>query len=234
LGVGISLKNTILSLNMGLPVSRTLNPKAGKSDFMDIQFHNYGRYFIFDLFFQRYQGFYTEGEEVQDYPEMKVKRYGAEATYLFNGNKYSSRAAFTQGEKQKKSVGSLMAGVGVSYSRIDSDIPLLNDEEYNLGEFNFGFSAGYAYSWSINEKWLLSGALTAGIHAGRQKSWAVYPVSTARFSVGYNRPDWAISLLALNNSLFSTPSREHISLISGAIEMVYLKRINFPCFWKRK
>lgn len=52
-------------------------------------------HFIVDLFYQNFKGYYQQqGQEITRYPELSVRQIGAEGSYLFNGNKFSAKAAF--------------------------------------------------------------------------------------------------------------------------------------------
>lgn len=99
-GLGFSIKNTVINFRVSTSIARVEGSEYGKTKATDFQLHNYGRKFILDLFVQRYKGFYEQdnGGALTLYPDVSVSQIGAEATYVFNGDKFSSKAAFQQGD----------------------------------------------------------------------------------------------------------------------------------------
>ena len=94
-----------------------------------------------------------EWMEVQLVDPIHVKTVIADGYYLFNGKKFSYAAAYDQSVIQKRSAGSLMAGLMYNYMDINYTSSLNGDIIYmmgGLGRVKFwqgSVGAGYAYNW---------------------------------------------------------------------------------------
>ena len=84
---------------------------------------------------------------------IRVKTIIADGYYMFNGKKFSYAAAYDQSVFQKRSAGSLMAGLMYNYTRIDYSSDLNGDLIYlmeGLGKVKLwqgSAGVGYAYNW---------------------------------------------------------------------------------------
>ncbi|MDR0452207.1 MAG: DUF4421 domain-containing protein, partial [Treponema sp.] len=223
IGLGFSVKNTIINIFLGYGLDDTMKSDIGKTDFLDFQLHNYSKYFIIDLFFQQYKGFYTEtGDDIVVYPDLSARQYGAEVSYLINGDKFSAKAAFGHTEKQLVSGGSFIAGTGVYLNQIEYDTDVFAGKEKFANNLRTGLTFGYAHSFVMGDHWLLSGALTGGIQFGnnidRLKEGEITAnlANLLRFSVGYNTDNWGVSLDFLGNiQYYSFLNENTFNLFSG-------------------
>ena len=84
---------------------------------------------------------------------IRVKTIIADGYYMFNGKKFSYAAAYDQSVFQKRSAGSLMAGLMYNYTRIDYSSDPNGDLVYlmeGLGKVKLwqgSAGVGYAYNW---------------------------------------------------------------------------------------
>lgn len=239
-GIGFSLRNTVLNLSYGWAIPEVSNKEYGRTKSMDFQLHHYGRSFVLDLFFQKYKGFYNEEPTVELYSNTSVQAIGAEGTYLFKGDKFSAKAAFQQSEKQLKSAGSFVIGSGIYFYKIRDIQEMFPWDSNQINNFQFGGSAGYAYSWVINEHWLLSGIGTAGINLGNETKLLeegkvnAYPTFFGRGSAGYHKNDWAVtfSFLIHNKSMHFTEDNS-LNVNSLNMQITFVKHFDNP-FKKKK
>ena len=113
IGFGLGLRKII---GMNLLVSFSIFPLKTdtglSSSITDFQIHRYGkksthRWILSGLprFFLR-----KENKEYILFPDLAVKRWGVEGTYVLHNKRFSMRAAFEQSEKQIKSAGSMLLG----------------------------------------------------------------------------------------------------------------------------
>lgn len=101
-----------------------------------------------------------------------------DAYYMFNGKHFSYAAAYDQSVVQKRSAGSLMAGVMFYYSHINygqdenADFILLMDDIGRIKQWQCGLGAGYAYNL-VPCKGLLISAMAMPIVTvyNRHKTW---------------------------------------------------------------
>jgi len=237
LGLGLSINNTVLSFGYGYGFSFLRDKKRGKTSSVDFQFHNYGRKYTFDFFYQKYKGFYMEEDhnnsDFELCPDLRINQYGLYGQYVFGGKKFSYKAAFDQSEKQIRSAGSFILGGGVYYTTISSDSSFILNDKRNFKNFQFGVSAGYAYTWVINRYLYLSGSVSAGINFGNETinrigkdKLEVYPTCFPRLSVGYNRDNWSVGFSYLSNITFPSSSKDsNVTLISGNFQFTYIRRL---------
>jgi hypothetical protein len=164
MGVGATYRWATLNLAYGFGF---LNPDRGrgKTKYLDLQFHSYGRRFITDVFGQFYRGFFltrksagTFNNEYYLRPDLHVNQVGASVQYILNHKKFSYRASFLQNEWQKKSAGTFIFGLEAYGGRIKADstiVPsMVNSEEAQrntdlLRFFEVGPNAGYAYTLTM-------------------------------------------------------------------------------------
>ena len=91
--------------------------------------------------------------DVQLIDPIHVRTVIADGYYMFNGKKFSYAAAYDQSVIQKRSAGSLMAGLMYNYTRIDYASDLNGDLVYlmhGLGKVKLwqgSAGVGYAYNW---------------------------------------------------------------------------------------
>jgi len=228
-GLGFSIKNTVVNFRLSTSIAPLEGSEYGKTKATDFQLHNYGRKFIFDLFIQRYKGFYEEDDSgtLTLYPDVLVSQIGAEGTYVFNGNKFSSKAAFQQGERQLQSAGSFLLGGGMYVYE------LRPDGQETIDNIQFGAHGGYGYSWVVGERWLLSAMGTLGVNVGNDPEaltkikLKLYPSVFARWGASYNKPGWSVnfSTLVQNKVLYAAQS-DAFTITSFGAEIVYIYRFD--------
>ena len=94
-----------------------------------------------------------EMDNVKLVDPIHVRTVMADGYYFFNGKKFSYAAAYDQSVIQKRSVGSLMAGLMYNYTRIDYASASNGDLIYimqGMGRVKLwqgSVGAGYAYNW---------------------------------------------------------------------------------------
>jgi len=87
-----------------------------------------------------------------------------DAYYIFNHTHYSQAAAYCFSKYQKRSSGSLLAGIYPSHQDVVMDMSVLSpklrrylpnsDTDYRFRYRDFGFLVGYGYSWVFHHGWL--------------------------------------------------------------------------------
>ena len=92
-------------------------------------------------------------EKTQLIDPIRVKTVIADGYYLFNGKKFSYAAAYDQSVIQKRSAGSLMAGLMYNYTHIDyatdnnGDLVYLMEGLGRVKLWQGSAGVGYAYNW---------------------------------------------------------------------------------------
>ena len=175
------LRHTMtLSANYrGLAVSFAFNPASmfGKKTSTEINVNSYGNHFGLDFLYEsngKFEGkIEADGEDFELASIVREKSLTINAYYAFNGKKFSYPAAFSQSYLQKRSAGSLMAGLSYnrgSVSVIDDGEPdsqLYGSEEgdpdsdsydpNDVEKIKMSYASvglGYGYNFVPNRKWL--------------------------------------------------------------------------------
>ncbi len=181
LGVGFNYKSYGLGIAIGIPKSSSSNEKYVKTNRLDLQVNAYGRKFGMDGYLQYYKGYYwanpedfTEWTE-ENYPkipEMEVFSFGLNAFYIFNSDRFSYKAAFVRNQVQRKSAGSITAGIFSQMDIAQTDNGFIPAEvsdslgvNFDLRSFRtaaIGLTVGYLYTWVISEHFFLNVGLTPG------------------------------------------------------------------------
>ncbi|GAA4455555.1 hypothetical protein GCM10023092_19410 [Rurimicrobium arvi] len=215
--IGAGFNYRVLGLNIGFNLPLINDTKEhGKTRFLDLQTHFYGRKLTMDVLFQHYRGFYmpeynflkdgTAQDPVYIRPDIRFTNLGFSAQYLLNGKKFSIRAAFLQNETQLRSAGSPIIGGGVNLTRIAADssiIPGNPSQDNYFDNLHFNRSsilssqvhAGYGYTIVLPLHLFITAAVTAGIGVNfsslngpgeRTQGIGTDAFSTARLGMGYN------------------------------------------------
>ena len=98
---------------------------------------------------------------------LKLESYGIDVYYFFNNKRYSHGAAYNFSKIQKRSAGSLIAGLTVSSQDVDIDFSGLSDDmksylpepdkqDYRFRYYDYCLVAGYGYNWVISKHWLFN------------------------------------------------------------------------------
>lgn len=233
-GVGLGIRNTMINFLLGHSIIPLKGSDYGKTKSTDLQIHNYGRHYVIDLYYQKYKGFYTEDKKIINlFPDLSVQQIGAEGTYIFNGNKFSAKAAFEQSEKQKASVGSFLLGGGAYWHRV---VQILDNEINDRKPFNnlqLGVNGGYAYSWVVDKHWLLTGMATIGANFGNEMTALkdgkikIYPTALARAASTYHRDDWSLSFsMLINNKVVYPKAGSTFDITALSMQLSYVKQID--------
>jgi hypothetical protein len=250
MGVGATYKWATLNLAYGFGF---LNPDRGKgkTKYLDLQFHSYGRKFIIDVFGQFYRGFFltpsstnSSGTEYYLRPDLHVNQIGTSVQYIMNHKKFSYRSSFLQNEWQKKSAGTFIFGLEIYHGRVSADSTIIPTQVSNeeatreiklMRFFEFGPNAGYAYTWVFKKHFFLTGSgsisLDYGVNkttdnSGIKKASGVSPNTFLRFFGGYNSDKWAISVTYVTNavSISTGDLDEQIVLNTGNVRLNYIYR----------
>jgi hypothetical protein len=225
MGVGATYNWATLNLAYGFGFLNRDEAK-GKTKYLDLQTHLYGRKLIIDAFGQFYSGFYVRKDEIQEgasgyylRPDIKVRYLGASGQYLFNHKRFSYRASFLQSEWQKKSAGSLLAGIEFFLGRSKADSSIVpavirgqaNEIDLNQVDFfDIGPNIGYIYTFVFKKHFYITGQATIsldyGIHTFRMngenvRSSTFSPNSSFSFFTGYNSKTWALSFIFVNKNI---------------------------------
>lgn len=226
IGLGFSWKEMGFSLSHGF--NSMSDPKKGATKSIDFQYHYYGKKVTFDFFAQNYKGFYLEKgkDDYTLFPNLNFTRYGLFGQYVFNGNKFSYRAAFDQSEKQLRSAGSFLLGGGAYYTKVNfEDSIRFNERMYQIGP-----SLGYAYTRVIRDKYFVTGSLTPGMSFNFENLKSkinVNPTLFFRFASGYNSDTWSLNLSFIMNRVYVSYTTDHqISLNSGNLQFTFIKRFD--------
>lgn len=230
LGVGFSIRNTVVNLSSSFGVFPVEND-LGKTRSVDFQIHNYGRKFLVDLFYQKYKGFYNDNSGVTLYPDTSAQLIGGELTYVFNHDRFSTKAALEQTEKQLQSAGSFLLGGGAYHYKLRLE-DAFGATKNSVNNFQLGVNAGYGYSWVISEHWLLSGMATVGLNAGNEVDVLedgkikLYPTAFARGGAGYHRNDWGVGMSFIVNNKLVYYTSDSFSLTSVNLQITYVKHFD--------
>lgn len=232
MGVGATYKWATLNLAYGFGF---LNPDngQGKTKYLDLQFHRYGKKVVIDVFGQFYRGFFlnpkgyaADREAYYVRPDLRNNQVGISAQYIFNWKEFSYRAAFFQNEWQKKSSGTFLLGAELYHGWVKADstiIPhavdaeLANDKLERILFTDGGINAGYAHTFVIKRHFFLTGSAAASIgYNGSKWNYSNYnlrgsgvtPNVFYRVFAGYNSTRWAASVVYQSNRVRLAPNEE--------------------------
>lgn len=204
-GLSLKIKKVYISAAIQLPARETFKNKYGKSEFRNINVHFQKRIVSWGFFYRDYKGFYLNNYK-NFYPDWNVDSIGYPRTNKLrvidaginlnvNFNKhFSMNAAFTQGERQKKSAGSFLMGITGRFQRIDADtnfVPLSQAARYpNLNRLEYGNFASLVVSLGAGHQFVYRKFhITPVVMVGSGLQLQNY--RTHRFHLRFNLPTYA-------------------------------------------
>lgn len=252
LGIGASYKWITLNIAYGFGFLNFLNPKEelGKTKYLDLQGHIYGRKLVVDVFGQFYKGFYLSPRgtaSVNDSyylrDDIRVNQVGLSMQYVVNNRQFSYRASFLQNEWQKKSAGTVLIGFESYIGNVRADstiIPNAFDSAMagsNIREFRYyktGPNVGCAYTFVYKKHFFLTGSVAGNLgignntiisDKGRDQNFGVSTSIFIRAFAGYNSNKWAISAMYISNNIGVNPgdisSRIALNISNIRLNFVY-------------
>lgn len=227
MGVGVTYRNLTLNLAYGFGF---VNPERGRGEtkYLDLQVHAYPKNWVIDLFGQFYNGYYLQRNDPLTYdlettlfPDTKLRKVGASVQYLFNGGKFSYRAAFLQNEWQQRSAGSFLAGMEIYGGQVRNQkgiLPTSLSQTSDLRQIKYmewGPNIGYAYSLVLKKHFFITLSAASGLAVGRTslhaadgnelRNWAVRPNYFLRGFTGYNSDRWSVNVNYVYNRVNLAP-----------------------------
>lgn len=146
IGVGITYKWLDGDISFSLPSTTYLNEERSNLE----QFKLAGGYSKRNIAFRAYlsdsKGVIVTGKdnEYESLPSLHEFRIGLQATYIFNEQKYSYRAALYQSELQMKTAGSFLLRIEPFFRNLGGSGQSIVPESYDL-ESSFGDQVGLTY-----------------------------------------------------------------------------------------
>ena len=146
----------------GIAAGIAINPAklAGKSKDNEFNLNSYSNRYGFDVVYlssTTYHGQVDDGDDKLPLSKGKVRQKALNLNlyYAFNGRRFSFPAAFSQSYIQKRSAGSLMAGLSLDAQTTevnDESSALLKNSRLRLVELGVG--VGYGYNLVVGRHWL--------------------------------------------------------------------------------
>ncbi|HEY9006515.1 DUF4421 domain-containing protein [Ohtaekwangia sp.] len=249
MGVGATYQWATLNLAYGFGFLNNDSEK-GRTRYLDLQTHIYGRKILVDGFGQFYRGFYLDNSQIKDgttgyyqRADVKVHFLGISGMYLFNHAKLSYRASTLQSEWQQRSAGSLLAGLEFFAGIVRADSALVpaallkEDNGSAVGRIDFvevGPNVGYVYTFVYRKHFFITGQATVSLDYGRNTllvdnqritSSSVSPNSSFNFFAGYNSKTWAFSFVFVNKNINIASQRDKkIELNTGNLRFNVVHR----------
>lgn len=213
LNVGLGASYQKFTLNVAFPMG-LINPDRQKDfpSYLDLQTHFYPTHWIIDFFVQFYNGYTISdflGKDASYLREdMKVRKLGFLASYVFNGQKISIDAAMQQSSIQKRSAFSPLVGFEAYRVAVQGDSVIFPAEENypvnfkSADNLHFGPNAGFVGTLVLGKGFFLTGALIGNLGAGYSKwdgdketrVWQAVPGYSARSYAGFNNRKFSINV----------------------------------------
>ncbi len=233
LGIGATYNDFTLNLAYGF---NFMNPNRDQVEtkYLDLQAHIYPKNWVIDLFGQFYRGFFLQSYTgpLQNippdlaFPDMKVRKFGANVQYLLNGEKLSLKAAFLQSAWQKKSAGSFVAGMEFYFGMAEDTQNILAEFipvplQFNrMNFFEIGPNLGYVHTIVIAKHFFITGMVSGNIGIGNTRissdlaqegSWGFNTNYFLRGFAGYNGPVWSINANYVHNNVRIEEARNYVT-----------------------
>ena len=228
LGIGATYRLITINIAYGFSFLNFLNPdqQLGKTKYLDLQSHLYGRKIIIDGFGQFYKGFYLspKGSGTSDgsyytREDLRINKIGLSMQYVINNKKFSYRAAFLQNEWQKKSAGAILVGFESYTGNVKADSSIVPKQldtasaSKNIREliyYKTGPNLGCAYTFVFKKHLFLTGSAAGNLgfgnntivsDQGRAQNFGLSTSLFLRVFAGYNSEHFAVSAIYTSNNV---------------------------------
>lgn len=261
MGLGFYLLEIAFELAFAVPIDEQSTYKYGKTESSDFQLNALGKYWGFDVYRQKYEGFYLDDSFVQipkDKPfqqrsDISTRNFGIAGIYTFNRDKFSLRSSFNFAEQQLYSRGSWFINSTINSFKMDADSVILsieNREQFSesadfvsLRYTTFGVAPGYSHNF-IYKNFFVN--VTLGI--GPAHNWtylkksdgeerynvSINSISVARFGIGYNTDHFFAGIGFVNQSRNLKIEDFRITNSTGFFKMVLGYRFKETGFLKKR
>ncbi len=250
MGVGATYHNFSLNLAYGFPFLNTDDNK-GKTKYLDLQGHFYTPATVIDFYGQLYKGYHLNGgfnaPAGKDYyylHDARVNLFGLSYYHVFNNKRFSYRAAMIQNEWQKKSAGSLLAGIeayyGIMNAKDSTWVPASLQADYTesginkINYFSIGPGVGYAYTLVVAKHIYFTGSVTGNLNfnittehsSDKNSHFSIQPVTRWHAAAGYNGRVWNVSAnwIADNLPFRGDDSESKYALQTGNYRFIIARR----------
>lgn len=181
MSINVAFKDLSIGWSFGLAQNKLFSGRQTESKYQDFEIQSLGKKLSYDLHYQNYQGYFIEnidnrlaGNVQQQRDDIKLKNIVANISYFFNGEQFSSNAAFSHKQKQLKNAGSfvLTGSLGYFQARADSSfIPENTSVDFapqayidNVDFYSLSVAPGYAYTFLLgNQGWQISASVSGTI-----------------------------------------------------------------------
>lgn len=211
----------------------------------DMQLRGYSRFFVGDIYVQKYSGFYENvknrfqiknpqtDEDPAYNPDIAVSQFDMVGKYIFNHDRFSYKAGFTANEAQLKSAGSFTLGAALYFLKIKSDSLLVERGESNMKSCNIGFNVGYAYNLVLGGRGLLfvSGSVGANAsnlfyHKKGDSDIRLSPVLHLKGAYWINFKKWSYGITGTFNVIHHTLNKDTTLYVhTRRLELLAIRRI---------
>ncbi len=227
MGVGFTYKALDLSIGL-IPYGKREESVYGKVSRIDIQSHIYVRKFIIDAFLQSYSGLYStsgivtsNSYKVYKRNDISISQIGGNGIYIFNHNRFSAKAAYSQSEIQKKRIGTWALGIKLNIFSVNGDSSFTSSKldslfkpDYRFIKFSVlqtGFLGGYLQNW-LYKNWTFSITVLAGLGEQMQYKQLISDVNKTyahatmgiieniRISAGYSKNNFYFLLAIISDN----------------------------------
>jgi hypothetical protein len=178
-GLGVYLFELGIELTFALPVNDKSKSLYGETHAKDLQLNALTRRFGFDLYHQKYTGFYisdptnkiSKNTPSPQRSDIATRNFGLSGLYIFNDQKFSLKSSYNFAERQLHSKGSFIMVGTLNSFKLTADSSVLNVEQRDIfGERSsfkalkyttFSIAPGYTYS-VVYRNFFLNGTLVIG------------------------------------------------------------------------
>jgi hypothetical protein len=247
MGLGFYLFEVAFEVTKAVPINEQSIARFGKTDASDFQLNALGKYWGFDIYRQKYEGFYLDDSftpVLRDQPfpqraDIVTRNFGVAGIYTFNRDKFSFRSAYNYAEHQLYSRGSWFVTGTINSFRMDGDSVLLsinnrerfsvNADFVSLRYTTLGVAPGYSHNF-VYKNFFLN--LTFGL--GPAHNWtylkrsdgterydvSINSISVVRIGLGYNNHRFFAGMGFVNQSRNLKIEDMRISNSTGFFRMV--------------
>ncbi|MFN0081514.1 MAG: DUF4421 family protein [Ferruginibacter sp.] len=223
----VAFKDLSIGWSFGLAQNRLFSGKQTESRYLDFQLHSsLTKKLTYALYYQDYQGYFIEnitnrlaGNALEQRDDIRLKNVTANVSYIFNGERFSYSAAFSQSKKQLKNAGSLILTSSLGYFRANGDSNFISKNTSvafepqvyanNVSFYTIAISPGYAYTFLLGNKgWQISASVSGSIglqynenvgNSSYQTDFNYFLKAIARGFVGYHGNIWVVGVSGLTD-----------------------------------
>lgn len=142
ISLGFVYDDLEVSIALGIPSSANKIADFKNRAYTDFTTNYWGDKFAAQLYWQSYNGYYTDFSPARTYPDLSVTKFGVNVLFPVLNSEYTARTLVGRSEKKKIFMATMILGGSAFYNSVRSGADLVNSTDPAAFDRLYGFKSG--------------------------------------------------------------------------------------------